>query len=488
MQPSLGTSAARNALLGSSGQIVKLIINMASLVVLSRILTPEDYGLTALAFAIIGVAELVRDLGLSTASLQASSLSNKERNNLWWANTLLGFGCTLICCVVAPLIAYYFADQRLVLIIISMSFVFTFSGMATQYRCDLIRKLQYGRVASWEVFSSLLALLSAIFIAVAGGGYWALVAQQLISNSLTLGGLAYFAHWLPKRYDRKTSIRKFFSFGMPLFGSSILTYASGNLDTILIGSHYGNNILGSYNRAIQMVRMPMNQLRNPIGNVALSTLSKVRADPPRYARMILQAQALFLYPIVGIALWITICAPDIILILLGDKWASSISLVMLLALADAVTSLSSVAGWVYLSENKSSALFKLTIFNTLLRISLFLAAIPYGVNAIASVYILTGLIMWPLTFIHCQAVSKFNTKPMFWVSVRVFLTLGGAALGAWWAGSFLTQINQILHLLMTSLIYLGLFVLFVVLIPSARREVREVISMGQRIIHNKSVK
>lgn len=478
----LGLNGARSALVGSSGQLIKLVINMVSLIVLSRILAPEDYGLTALAFAIIGVAELIRDLGLSTASIQAKHLPTAERDNLWWANTLLGLGCTLVCCALAPLIGWIFHDSRLILITICISFVFALSGMATQFRCDLIRKLQYGRLTSWETASALISLAAAISIAFAGGGYWALIAQQLINNLLVLGGNALMAGWLPGAIDRSTSIRKFFHYGFPLFGSSVLTYFSGNLDTILIGKFFGNTVLGSYNRAIQMVRMPMNQIRNPLGNVALSTLAKVREDKSRYESMLLKAQALYLYPIVAIALLIAFGSENIIHFLLGSKWEQSIPLVAILAFGDALTSLSSVAGWIYLSEAKSGALFRLTIYSTVLRIALFCAAIPFGVTYVAAVYIATGAIMWPATFIHCQKTTGFHTLPMFWVSLRAFLSLFAAG-GIAYAGTrYLELTSHFLAILVLMAIFAVSFIAICAILPPVRKDARYVGQTFQKVL------
>lgn len=479
---SLGVSAARSALLGSSGQMIKLVVNFTSLILLARILSPEDYGLTALAFALIGIAELVRDLGLSTASIQAPHLSDAERSNLWWANSSLGLLCTIICSVAAPFIAIAYNEPKLTLIIILMSIVFTLSGMATQYRVTLIRKLHYGRLSSWEVLASVIALSAAIVVALMGGGYWALVTQQLLNNLLSLVGLQLMAGWRPTFYDRSVSIKKFFTFGFPLFGSSVLTYIGGNLDTALIGKYFGTATLGSYNRAIQMVRMPMNQIRNPLTNVALSTLAKIRNDTETYRAMVVKAQALYLYPVVFLATWISLSANDIIHLLLGAKWQESVSLVVILGIGDALTSLSSAAGWVYLSESKSGALFRLTIYSTVLRIALFIGAIPFGVNAVAGVYVLTALIMWPATFIHCAKTTLFSTKPMFMVSVRVVLLVAVSALAGYAVGliSFVAQ-NFITHLLVTSAIYTLLFVTLAFMIKPIRNELVFIIDLLSRV-------
>lgn len=481
-EKNLGTSAAVSALAGSAGQVVKLLINLLSLIVLARLLSPEDYGITALAFALIGVAEMVRDMGLSTASIRAPHLSRSERDNLWWANTVLGVICTVASSIAAPFIALSYSDSRLIMIVISMSLVFTLSGMATQYRCDLIRKLQYGRLTAWEFTASATALGTAIVVALLGGGYWALITQQVLNNFLILLGLAKIAGWLPKTYDRSTSIRSFFTFGLPLFGSSAISYLAGNLDTILISKYHGNATLGFYNRASLMIRMPMNQIRSPLGNVILTTLTRVKDDNFRYANTIRKAQVLYLYPVVFLAVWISLCSTDIVLVLFGEKWAPSIPLVAIMAIGDAVASLSTSCSWVYLSEGKSLSLFRLNIGVAILRVGLIIAAVPFGIEVMAAVYTILSLIMWPATYLHCKKTTGFKSAALVWTSIRVCITVSLAAATAFYLGT-LIALPHILHALVITAIYVLAMLLVVSLFKSTRAEMTIFLEMVSSILN-----
>ncbi|MFW0108317.1 lipopolysaccharide biosynthesis protein [Rothia sp. P7181] len=467
---SLSQLAGRGALLGSAGQFGKLAINLASLVILARMLSPHDYGLLAMVTAVIGVAELIRDMGLSTAALQAKTLSFEERNNLWWANTGLGVLCSIGAASLAPLLAWVYNEPDVLTITLCLSLVFTISGAATQYRTDLTRNLQMGKIAAIDLLSGLCSLIGAIYIAHIGGGYWALVFQQVSTNLLALLCLSYAAKWLPRFYDRTVSIQHFFKFGFPIFGSSLLTYWASNLDTTLVGKFFGTVSLGYYNRGMQVIRLPMNQIRNPLTSVAISTLSKVQDDEERFNNYVTKAQVAFLYPITLISLWIAATAQDTIPLLLGVEWSQVIPLVIIFAVGDAISNLSSAGGWVYLSKGKSYALLQYTVISTVTRIVLFCIMVPFGLYAIASVYAIAPTFLWPLSLYICYRATGYSTKRLFFTSLRIIISCGIALLTTLYVGYYVIPGSGIIHLMITSFVYLSAFSIVILLVPIMRQD------------------
>ncbi|MBM7051416.1 lipopolysaccharide biosynthesis protein [Rothia sp. ZJ1223] len=478
---SLGHSGARGAIVGVSGQVAKLGINLVSLVVLARFLSPRDYGLVAMVMAIIGVAELIKDMGLSTASVQAKTLSKQQQSNLWWVNTALGLLCTLVAVALAPVLSWLYQEPTVIQITLVMSSIFLISGAATQYRTDLIRKLQMGRIASIDLTAGIISLAVAFVLAVNGAGFWALISQQLISNIFTLIFLGLWAGWLPKKYDRSVSVKPFFSFGIPVFGSSILTYAAGNLDAVLVGRFFGTGELGFYNRGMQLIRLPMNQIRGPLGSVALSTLSKVQDDDDRFRNLVTKAQSVFLYPVTLIGFLIAITADELIPLLLGEKWLAIIPFVVIFAVGDAISNLSSAGSWIYLSKGKSGALFKYTILSAVVRIVLFVIMLPWGLHAVASVYAIAPLFLWPLSLFICAKATGFNTMPLYLNSLRILLVAASSALFAWSTVNLLHLNNTIALLVLHTVIY-ALALGLLTLIPRVRKDYLELINTFKGII------
>ena len=91
----LKRKSVHGGILSICAQLTTVFIQTASLVILARLLTPEDYGIIAMAAVIIAFADLFRDLGLSAAAIQKKELTNKQQTNLFWLNIIVG-GCLMI--------------------------------------------------------------------------------------------------------------------------------------------------------------------------------------------------------------------------------------------------------------------------------------------------------------------------------------------------------------------------------------------------------
>ncbi|MCU1637144.1 MAG: lipopolysaccharide biosynthesis protein, partial [Cryobacterium sp.] len=92
----LGRTAGRGAATTLSGQLIRILVQLTGIVILARLLSPSDYGLIASVTAIIGIGEVFRDFGLSSAAVQAKELSRNQQDNLFWINTLIGLVLTAV--------------------------------------------------------------------------------------------------------------------------------------------------------------------------------------------------------------------------------------------------------------------------------------------------------------------------------------------------------------------------------------------------------
>ena len=137
---------------------------------LARLLTPEQFGLVAMVTAVIGIAEFIRDAGLSSAAIQSTTLSEDQRTNLFWANLALGAACAVVAAALTPVIVAAYGEPRLAPIVLALAGVFVISGANTQYRSDLIRRLRLRQLAMADLGAQALAILVAVVLALAGAG------------------------------------------------------------------------------------------------------------------------------------------------------------------------------------------------------------------------------------------------------------------------------------------------------------------------------
>ena len=104
-----------------------------------------------MAVAVVGVADLLRDFGLSTAAIQAEELSKEQHSNLFWINSLFGLGCGIAVFICSFPIAAFFEQPELVAVIQILAVTFFLGGVATQFKVQINRQLRFGRLAVIEV-------------------------------------------------------------------------------------------------------------------------------------------------------------------------------------------------------------------------------------------------------------------------------------------------------------------------------------------------
>lgn len=467
----LGRRAIRGAAVTLVAQATRICLQITSVVVLARLLGPEDYGLIAMVMAIIGFADIFRDFGLSSAAIQAPELSRAEQNNLFWINAGLGTTLGLLACAASPLIAAFYHQPKLVPVTMALSINFLLNGLATQYRADLNRRMQFRKLAVVDITAPAVGLVTAIGLALGGLGFGALVGQQLATVGVMLIGVAVAAGWLPGRYRRDVSVRSFLAFGWRLAGSQVLNYIGANVDTVVLGRTVGAQQLGLYNRAHQLVITPLVQVRAPLNSVAIPVLSRVQTQDERFQDYLVKGQALLGYSLVaGIGL-VAGAASPLVSVLLGDDWLGATDVVRLLAIAGGFQTLAYVGYWVYVTKGLVGHLFKYTIFATGLRVVCVLVGSMYGLLGVAVAMALVPLLSWPISLWWLSRRAGIPVRRL-WIGgsqIAVFAGLLGGLAGL--AEHLSRELPSVAQLVITCGAWALGYLLLAWLVPLFRRDI-----------------
>lgn len=394
-QASLGRKAAHGALSTMGGQIVRLIIQFVGIVALARLLSPHDYGLIAMVMAIVGVGDLLRDFGLSAAAIQAKSLSSAQRDNLFWINTLIGFVLMVAVYAAASPLASFYGEPLLEKITQALSITFLLGGLSTQFRAHLNREFRMARLSVINILAQFVGLIAGITAAYMGSGYWALVIQQLVQASVMLVLLAFSARFIPAMPRRDVDMGNFLSFGWNLITTQVIVYFSRNMNSIVIGSRFGAEVLGFYDRAFQLLMLPLNQINAPATTVALPVLSRLQDDREKYSAFIIRGQAVLVHLVVAIFAYACAQAGLLIPLVLGMKWAGSASLFQILAIAGVFQAASYATYWVFLSKGLMRSNFLYTIISRVFLLGMILLGLNWGVYGVAVAYSVGLALLWP---------------------------------------------------------------------------------------------
>ena len=419
----LGRQAARGTAVTLVAQSGRFVLQIGSLIVLARLLTPEAFGLVAMVTSLIGIAELIRDFGLSSAAIQAKHLSHDERTNLFWINVAIGTVCAMLAVVFAPLIADLYHEQRVYSIVLALSGLLVVSGVTTQYRADLSRNLQFRALAGVDLSAQALGVTVAIMAAVLGAGYWAIVAQQITFVVVTCALSILFSRWLPGLPKRRTSVRRFIRFGTSVLGTQLLGYATNNVDNVAIGAVWGPGPLGNYSRAYQLLMVPINQISDPIRRVILPILSRVHDDPPKYQRYVEKTQHVGTYalgPAFAIAAGL---ATPLVAVLFGPQWLDVGPIFVALAVGGVFRGVGLVTYLAFLSSGKVGQQFRMYLVARPLMMVMILAGLPWGPVGVAIGHSSAFAVYWIASLIYLGRVTGLDVKRLFRQVVIALLTI-----------------------------------------------------------------
>ena len=453
---------------------------------MARFLGPDDYGVVAMVTALVGVGEVFRDFGLANAAIQAKTLSQGQKSNLFWINSGIGLTLCILVISCSTLIANFYDDQRLVLVSMIMSSTFLFNGIVTQFRSDLNRKMKYQRLTMTEVGAQALALILGITLASMGVGYWALVAQQVSQAIILLVVMVIVTPWFPRWPDRTATIRPFLSFGANVVGAQLLNYASRNASTIVIGATLTASAVGLYNRAFQLMLLPLNQLNGPSTRVALPVLSRLDGDRKRYDAFILLGQTVMLHVVSFAFALLGGQALSIVVVALGSKWTSSVPIFQILLIAGFFQTAAYASNWVYLSKGLTGANLRFSLIARPFMIVLIIIGSFWGLYGVVWAFTLSTALTWPFSLWWVSRTSDAPARGLFFNGVRTIIAYGIATAVSFVSTLFVSEHLPILRIAIGLVAIIVTLALLAVVWPRFRRDVRAILGARKLLRSSRS--
>lgn len=375
------------------------ILQMVSTFFLARLLTPDDFGLVAMVVGITGFAGLFKTMGLATATVQKAKINHDQVSTLFWINQVI---CILIAIIVAslgPFISWFFNNNILQTITFVLSITYLLHGLSIQHLAILQRQMRFTSIALITISSMLLSTMTGIYLAWSGMGYWSLIAIKIMEPIFIALGSWILCPWRPGKPVRGSGVRPMLRFGSHLVGFSAVNYFSRNLDNILIGRFAGEQALGLYSKAYQLMMLPIRQIRGPIATVALPAMSSLQNDNKYFQRYYLNIISIIAFLSMPFVVFLFICSDDIILILLGDQWLVSSHIFKILSVVAFIQPVFNTVGIVLVSLGQTKRQLKWGVANSVLTIIAFCIGINWGVLGVATAYVIeTYIILLPSLF------------------------------------------------------------------------------------------
>ena len=378
-------------------------VSLASVIILARLLTPEDYGIVAMVTAITGFANLFKDLGLSTATIQSRDITHDQLSVMFWINAGLGALITMIIAASGPFLAWFYRKPQLTLVTLGISLTSVLSSLGTQHGALLSRQMRFGALAVVRVSGLVAGLITAVAVALSGGTYWALVLSSLVNSLWSSCGLWIVSSFRPSRPKRGTGVRPLLRFGMNIVAFDIVSYIYGNTDNILIGRAWGARQLGLYNKAYSLLLLPMQNLRAPLNRVAFPVMSQLQNDPRQFRSYFIKYCSLLAFTMMPFVAFLYACSENVIRLLLGSGWMGAAELFSILALASFIQSVAGIRVTVLLALGRGGRYFRWGLYNTIATVGSFFCGLPWGAKGVA-----IGLCISSYVLLHPSLIYAFR--------------------------------------------------------------------------------
>jgi len=420
----------RGILWMGSSTFVIYAIRMVNLMVLARLLTPQDFGIMATATVVINLVSLLQHLGIGPALVQRTDL---KPIHIRVGFTLSLFFSGLITTAVwaaAPVIAHFFHLENLVAILRVLALTFLLTGLSIVARALLQREMRFRALAAIGALSHAVGYVGVgIPLAALGLGVWALVGAYLTEVLVSSGSAL-----LLKRHDFRPTInwptaRELFSFGGSYTIARIANYVGTQVDKIIVARELGHHDLGIYSRAYYFVGLVCTLTEATVGRVLFAAMAQIQNEQERLAWAFLRTISLIsavLCPVVAVSI---ISAPELVDVLLGSQWGEVVKPFRMLAFGMFLGSLLDMSHYLLMARGTTYLLVGTQVLYACLVIVGAWIGRLWDVSGIAFGVVLAMAVSALLTF----ALSLRLTGVAWYVAFKVFLppALSGGILGLW---------------------------------------------------------
>lgn len=461
-------------------------LQLVSVTVLSRLLSPRDFGLVAMVSVFIALGTIIRDFGMPTAALQAKSLSHQQASNLFWVNTAFAAIASILLAASTPLLVMLYSEPRLAAVVPAMASVILITGVGAQIQIDLARQLKFRALVLSDISGQVLGLATAIVMALIGLGYWALVAQALVTALVTLAMRVATDRWVPARFRRGHDSRKLFQAGAEYGVAYLLTFAQQNADTLIVGATLGATPLGYYNRGYQLLTTPVGRLLDPLSQVVVPTLNRVRAEGGDLNAMLLKVQFAVGCVIVWIFAMAGATAHWLVPLLLGPGWAPTIRVFQILAIGGSIWVFSVVSSWVFILYEQSRQLLRYNLISKPLAVACLAIGAFFGIDGVAWGYVAAMALSWPLNLIWLARTAGLPAPAFARNGATIIATGAIASAAAMTACSVLPTMSAVPTIGVGMLIGTGTMLGLLIVVPATRRHLIASLRLVRGILTRKA--
>lgn len=377
MAATVTTAFAWSAIERGGQQAIGLVLS----VILARILQPADFGLMAMVSAFLAVGGLFVEGGFGVSLIQQREITQEDKSSVFFFNLAASAGIIGLLCLLARPIAAFYRQPALAALIYVLSLRLLISALCAVQGAMLNRDMDFKTLTITNTWATVISGTLGIVIAFWGFGVWSLVGRALASACIYATLLWLMRPWRPSLVFRMASLKRMWSFGSKLMGSSLLDTIFQNLYPLVIGRMYSATALGLFSRAQSLAQVPAVLFYQTLGRVTFPLFSRMQEDRSALKqrfRKVVRFTCLAHFPVMVL---MAVTAPELVRGLLTAKWDACVPYLQVLCIAGLLYPLHAVNLSVIQASGDGALFLRLEIIRKILLLGVLLATFRYGVMA-----------------------------------------------------------------------------------------------------------
>jgi len=385
-------SVARSAGLMAAVQILAKSLDFIAILILARLLTPEDFGLVALASGVMLITGSLTEVPVTEALIRRHALSQADLSASFTLTLLRGLLVAVILLAAAAPVSRWLGEPRLAAIVATLALAPLLQGCASPTMVHALRALNYAALARSHLYGKLAAVTAMLATAGAGGGYWALVAGLVTGPVVASLATHLIAPWSPQLSLRGAAQILRFAGWVTL--SRMIFTLNQQMDRFVVGALLGRPQLGLYAMAGDLSALPTHTIAAPVAQPLFAGFATLRTDPARLRASYLRAQLALLSLLAPVGCLFAALAGDLVPLVLGPGWEGMVPLIWWLAPVIALQVLTLPAQALLMALGDTRALVLRESLSLALRLPVtLLAALAFGLAEAAAARSIAALVM-----------------------------------------------------------------------------------------------
>lgn len=405
-------------------QGVGLVVTM----VLARLLAPEHYGTIALVTVYITICNVFITNGPGVSLIQDKNADQTDFSTVFYMSLALGVGLYLLMYFAAPYIADYYNNAILIPVIRVMSLRLPIASVSTIQRAHISRHMQFKKLFFSTLGSTVASGAIGVLLALRGYGVWALVAQELLRELVITVVLFFVVDWRPKWLFSGQCAKKHFVYSWKVTVSELLANIFAQIRTVVIGKKYTVEDVAYYNQGQKYPDYVISSVSTSICAVLFPAIANHIDDMAQVKALTRKAIKTSAFLLVPMMVGLAVTAVPFITLLFSEKWLPCVPYMRIICVIYIMMPINSISIQAIKAIGRSDAILKTRVLKTIFSLIVLLAALPYGIMALAYSSILDNVITSLINMYPCKKYIGYRyTEQLTDVLPAVLLSAGMAA-------------------------------------------------------------